>query len=97
MHDTSSPSLHSANAIAVATLLESWTQERRTGLMPHRDVIDRLLDLRNLLPEERRLVVDNILVDIPGRSVVDASWWFARVADLRLLIVDMSAAEPRPS
>ena len=88
MHDTTSSSIESANAIAVATLLDAWRHERPSGLMAHRVVIDRLLDLRNLLPDNRRQLVDGVLVGIPGRSVVEAGWWSDQVAELHLLLTD---------
>ena len=79
------------SADAVSALLEQWQAERPTGLIAHRVVIDRLLDLRNLIPDERRLLVDAVLVDLPGRSVVDSAWWNERVTELRLLLTDRAA------
>lgn len=60
-------------------LIAEWAAERPEGLMPRKQVIDRLLDLRNLLSGPDLIGVDSILVDIPGVTVVESAWWIDQV------------------
>ncbi|MEM7141736.1 MAG: hypothetical protein AAF548_11970 [Actinomycetota bacterium] len=83
-----SPTTDTTTPESVTGILDVWAQESTAGLMAHRVVIDRLLDLRNLLSSDQRVLVDAILVDLPGRTVVQSTWWHERVADLRLLLID---------
>ena len=77
-----------ASVESVTEILEAWTKESRTGLIPHREVIDHLLDLRNVVQYDQRIFIDSVLVDLPGRSVVESSWWNQQIADLQLLLHD---------
>jgi hypothetical protein len=68
---------------AAVAMIDLWQAERPTGLMSRSRVIDRLLDLRNVLPAPDRFRVDFILADVPGVTVVEAEWWLAQVEQLR--------------
>lgn len=62
-------------------LIGTWVAEDVTdGLISRKLVIDRLLDLRNLLSGPDLMGVDAILVDVPGVTVVESTWWREQVA-----------------
>lgn len=70
---TSLPCDHPSPAI---DLIATWVAEDvNDGLISRKLVIDRLLDLRNLLSGPDLMGVDAILVDVPGVTVVESSWW----------------------
>ena len=74
-------SLRSNSRSAAIDLIATWSAEDLDeGLMPRKLVIDRLLDLRNLLSGADLIGVDAILTDVPGVTVVESSWWGQQVS-----------------
>lgn len=66
-------------------MLDEWTAERHEGLIRKSLVVDHLLDLRKVLADQPLLVIeiDQYLSTIPGRSVVEPTWWLSTAAALK--------------
>ena len=66
-------------------MLDEWTSERHEGLIRKSLVVDHLLDLRAVLADQPLLVIeiDQRLASVPGRSVVEPTWWRSVAAELK--------------
>lgn len=56
-------------------LVAVWSQEQPETLVSRKLVIDRLLDLRNIVAGPAQDDIDVILSDVPGVTVVEGRWW----------------------
>jgi hypothetical protein len=78
--------LHSGRCSPALDLIATWAaDDANEGLMSRKLVIDRLLDLRNLLSGPGLVGVDGILANVPGVMVVESSWWREQIAWLERL------------
>ncbi|MEO0493595.1 MAG: hypothetical protein AAF081_09280 [Actinomycetota bacterium] len=75
-------------------LLDSWSSDSSSVVVPKADVVDRLLDLRNVVDERHARLVDAVLAGVPGVTTVPGEWWRAQLARLR---AEFSAAPIEPS
>ena len=75
-------------------LLDELLANRIDPLVSRTLVVDRLLDLRNSLADDRLLVavVDQRLVDVPGETTTSGGWWRQELMVLRDLVVEGLAA-----
>jgi hypothetical protein len=78
-----------------SALITEWSAEAPQTLVPRKLVIDRLLDLRNVIAGAGRSDVDAILADIPGVTVVEGRWWAAQLASLAIGLDAHAAGDPR--
>lgn len=67
-------------------LIDRWDEVEAGGLVPCSVVVDRLLDLRNLLVGSDRIAVDALLAGVPGVNVVESDWWIEQVRRLRQML-----------
>ncbi|MFN3214867.1 MAG: hypothetical protein ACE367_00050 [Acidimicrobiales bacterium] len=91
---TTAPTIQDRTSQASA-LISEWAAEPPQTLVPRKLVIDRLLDLRNMVTASRRADVDAILADVPGVTVVEGRWWAAQLATLAIGLDAHAAGEPR--
>ena len=75
-------------------LVAGWIDAISTEPIPKGKAIDDLLDLRGLLNGNLalRLEVDRHLRKMPGKRIVDATWWAETTAHLHSLINRYSPA-----
>lgn len=78
-----------------SALITEWSAEAPQTLVPRKLVIDRLLDLRNIVTADRRADVDAILTAVPGVTVVEGRWWAAQLATLAIGLDAHVAGESR--
>ena len=64
------------------TLIREWIDETPTGVLSRNRVIDKLLDLRNVVPEPDRGLVDATLTSVPGLTLVESEWWTTTLSAL---------------
>lgn len=81
-------------------MVETLIQECRgviDGQLSDRSrVIDQLLDLRLAAADLPTVVleIDRVLLDVPGLTTVDNSWWSATLDDLELAVATAPAPVP---
>ncbi|MFT7599306.1 MAG: hypothetical protein ACI8TP_002235 [Acidimicrobiales bacterium] len=68
------------------TMIEELKGEANGQLIDRGRVIDHLLDLRSAASDQEHLVtlLDSVLAELPGQTVVETEWWRAtldRLAD----------------
>ena len=75
---------------AAILLLDELAAERLVPVVPKTMVVDRLLDLRNLVGDHPSLVavMDDSLRDVPGATLAPGAWWQDEVRSLRALLGD---------
>jgi hypothetical protein len=78
-----------------STLVADWAAEAPQTLVPRKLVIDRLLDLRNVVTAGQRADVDVILAGVPGVTVVEGRWWDEQLATLAARLDAHAAGDPR--
>lgn len=75
-------------------LIESFGPVEPDGLTSTRVVTDALLDIRAVVDDPDRLVVDALLRSVPGVNVVESSWWKYQLAALHDLFRDDGVESP---
>ena len=78
-----------------SALITDWSGEAPQTLVPRKLVIDRLLDLRNIVTAAQRVVVDAILADVPGVTVVEGRWWDEKLTMLATRLDAREEGDPR--
>ena len=75
-------------------MLDEWTSERHEGLIRKSLVVDHLLDLRKVLADQPLLVIeiDQYLSTVPGRFVVEPTWWLSAAAALKSAVASRAGS-----
>ena len=82
------------------TQTEQFANEIDGPTIGKAEIIDRLLDLRNLGHGRDlglELTVDEMLQSVPGRLVVSSEWWMSCLADLADHAAFLAAGYPAAS
>lgn len=82
------------------TQTEQFANEIAGPTISRAEIVDRLLDLRNLGHGRDlglELTVDDMLQSIPGCSVVSSEWWMSCLADLADHAAFLAAGYPAAS
>lgn len=82
--------LHDPTTEAMA-LIAAWAEEEPQTLVSRKLVIDRLLDLRNVVQDDARSAIDAILADVPGVTVVEGTWWNLQLETLETRLTAQEA------
>ena len=81
MSDLSQP-VGPVTRVAALDLVAHWREQAPTGVISRSRVVDQLLDLRSALPLRDRRLVDRVLADVPGITLVESQWWTDRLDSL---------------
>jgi len=78
MSDLSRPA-RPATAATALELVAGWREQAPSGVISRSRVLDNLLDLRGSLPTHDRHLVDTVLAEVPGVTIVEAQWWLSQL------------------
>ena len=80
-----------ASTWSIRDLIADWREQAPSGVISRSRVVDNLLDLRGSLPAHDRHLVDMVLAEVPGVTIVESQWWLGR---LDWLVRTLELVEP---